>query len=270
MSGVKTASALVLTTWDARVFGRALAVGTLAFVVAWLVTAATDEGAVAWGVRAGRTLPMTPICAALGTLISLAPARAHGELRALAALGRAPWQNALGSALGGASTALVAATLMAASANVDVSGFFPVARHTADYRYEAGGFIDRDHGWRIDGDGSFTKLTEGDSSSAPPSDPLPPHARAAASLATALAGLALPMLAAFVSLSRPDSSVATRRARLARGSAARASIAVVASAGATVLLFHGAAATRTPALLAAVPPALLLIFAIADFSRDST
>src|SRR5437879_4797490 len=96
---------MTLTTWDTRVAARALVLGALAFAVAWLVTATTDEGGVAWGVRAGRTLPIAPVCAALGTAIALAHLRARGEVRALEALGRAPWENALAAVCGGGATA---------------------------------------------------------------------------------------------------------------------------------------------------------------------
>src|SRR5512140_3180271 len=92
------------SSWDARALRRAFGVGALMVALAWLVTAATDEGNVAWAARLGRALPTTPICAA----IAIAPARGRGELRALAALGRSPWQNARAAALGGAMVAAIA------------------------------------------------------------------------------------------------------------------------------------------------------------------
>ena len=60
------AAALGRTRWDARVFARSAVVAGLALGLAWLVTAATDEGGVSWGERAGRTLPLAPACAAIG------------------------------------------------------------------------------------------------------------------------------------------------------------------------------------------------------------
>src|SRR4051794_23815483 len=104
-----------MTSWDLRAFGRAFALAGLALAIAWLLTAATDEGGVPWGVRAGRTLPVAPACAALGAWIALLPARARGEVRALEALGRAPWQSGIAAGLGGAALAVCAAAAMGAS-----------------------------------------------------------------------------------------------------------------------------------------------------------
>jgi hypothetical protein len=265
--------AATITAWDARVFARALAIGALALGIAWLLTAATDEGAIAWGVRAGRTLPMTPVCAAIGAWLAIAPLRARGDVRALAALGRAPWKNGLGAVLGGASTALVAASLMAASSRVDVTGFFPIAHHGSDYVFDEarGTFVDRARGYQIGADGSFTKI-DATAAGAPvivaPSDGVPRDGRAAAALATALAGLALPLLAASVALAKSDANVGVRASRLGPRSGGRAALATALTAAATILLFHGAAAGRFSALFAALPPAALLVVAIADLAID--
>jgi hypothetical protein len=253
----------VVTQWDLRILGRALALASLAFVVAWLVTAATDEGGIGWGVRAGRTLPIAPVCAALGTVIALAPARGRGEVRALAALGRAPWQNAAGSVIGGAFAAMFAAGLIAASPSVDVSGFYPVASAAVDYRFEDNGFVDHAAGWRIESDGSLTKVE-----AAPPANEgsihgPPRYGRIAAAASTALAGFALPLIAAHVLLMRPVSG--QRRRLFAKGSSARALGAIGFTVVATVVLFHGAAARRVPALLAALPFALLLAAAVVRY-----
>ena len=48
------------TRWDRRQLVRAALTTVLTLGLAWLVTAATDEGGVAWGERAGRTLPLAP------------------------------------------------------------------------------------------------------------------------------------------------------------------------------------------------------------------
>ena len=257
------------TGWDARIASRALTLGALAFAVAWLVTATTDEGGVAWGVRAGRTLPIAPVCAALGTVIALAQVRARGEVRALEALGRAPWQNALAAVLGGAATAIVAASVMASSAKVDVDGFFPVARHGVAYRYEAGGFVDRASGWRIESDGAITRV-DADPAAVTAAAALPSHARHAAALVTALSGLALPLLAAHVLLTRPlAAGSGTRRTRFGRGSPTRAFGVVALSALATIMSFHAAAVGRVPALAATLPTAVLLGVALFRYLGDA-
>jgi hypothetical protein len=264
----------MLTSWDARAFVRALGIGALSLLVAWLVTAATDEGSVPWGERAGRTLPMTPVCAAVGTWLALLPSRAKGEVRALAALGRAPWQNALGATAGGAATALAAAAMMAASGAVDVRGFYPTARHATEYRFEPstpqasehgnGGFVDSSDGWRIEADGTLTPPKEGSQSGAPANEGVPAHGRAAAASVTALAGIALPLVASAAVLAPND---ARRRRGLRLGRRTRAALLVAASLAASVVLFHAAAVARAPAFAATIPPALLVLAAAAGLVR---
>ncbi|HXN31748.1 MAG TPA: hypothetical protein VN894_07805, partial [Polyangiaceae bacterium] len=82
---------------------------------------------------------------------------------------------------------------------------------------------------------------------------IPNHGRAAAAVATAVAGLALPLILA-------HSLVAGYRvpALLASGAAAAASI----------VLFQASAAGHAPALLGAAPPAMLLAFAAERYRRS--
>lgn len=236
------------TQWDGRALRRALGVGALMVVLAWLVTAATDEGNVAWAVRLGRALPTTPICAAIGAWLALAPARGRGELLALAALGRSPWQNARAAALGGAVVAAVAGLAIATSARVDVEGFYPAIGGSADVRFEGGAFVDHDSGWRIEADGALARAT-----TPPPvrDARIPPHGRAAAGLATFLAGLALALLVAHPGQQR----------------AAWLGIGAVAGV-AMLFLFQAAAAHRLAPTWAVVPPTLLLAIAASRY-RDA-
>src|SRR5208282_3568894 len=124
-------------------------------VLAWLVTAATDEGGVAWSERAARTLPLAPACAALGTWLGQARGWARGEGRALAALGRSPLASSLPAVVGGAAVAWIAAVAMGLGGGVDVSGFFPVARAPDVYVSRGSGvFLDAASRYRIETDGS--------------------------------------------------------------------------------------------------------------------
>jgi hypothetical protein len=127
---------------------------------------------------------------------------------------------------------------------VDVSGFFPVARAPDVYVAESGGaFIDTASGYRIEADGSLVAPAAiGSAPHVSPKAPLPPCARAAAALTTALAGLALPL---FVARARRTSWVA-------RG------LVLTAMATATIFLFH-AAAVRLVGAMVAVLPALVLV-----------
>src|SRR5512140_1295154 len=165
------------SSWDARALRRAFGVGALMVALAWLVTAATDEGNVAWAARLGRALPTTPICAAIGAWIAIAPARGRGELRALAALGRSPWQNARAAALGGAMVAAIAGLSVMTSSWVDVEGFYPAIGGSADVRFEGGVFVDHDSGWQIAADGALARAT---TPPVPRDAHVPPHGRTAA------------------------------------------------------------------------------------------
>lgn len=226
----------------------------LAFVLACLVTAATDEGGGTWSLRAARTLPLAPACAALGTWLGQARGWARGEGRALAALGRSPLASSLPAVVGGAAVAWIAAVAMGLGGGVDVSGFFPVARAPDVYVSRGGGvFLDVASGYRIEADGSIVApdTTEDASRAAAPSL-LPAHAREAAALSTGLAGLALPLLVA----------------RGRRGSWVATGLALLGMAATSILLFHAAAARRIGAMNTAIPPLALVGFALSRF-RES-
>ena len=243
------------TPWDARAARRAAAIAALALVVAWLVTAATDEGGLTWGVRAGRALPLAPACAAVGTWLALAAGRARGEERAMAALGRSPIERALGAVAGGACVALLAAAALATIGRVDVDGFYPRVDRDVRWRFEGGAFLSDDGAYRVTRDGAPEKV-EAAPSAAPAVMPLagapprtPVHARAAAALATALAGVALPLLVA--------------RAR--RRTLVFVALALGLTTVATVLCFQAAAGSRAPVFVVTLPPFVLLALAAASY-----
>jgi hypothetical protein len=250
-------AALGWTRWDTRLVLRAAIVAFLSLVLAWMVTAVTDEGGVAWGERAGRALPLAPGCAALGAWAALAPALARGETRALEALGRSPARMAAGAVLGGAAVAIVAALALGAVRMVDVRGFYPTAAKASAWTWEGVAFVDRIHGVRVDPDGAPSRMLPG---TAQPSLAIPPGGRAAAALGMASAGLALPLLLAEGLLAR-HARAARRSGRFFRPPPSGATAAFVATAF-SLILFQAAAVHRAPALLAAVPPALLLVFAV--------
>ncbi|HEY1691083.1 MAG TPA: hypothetical protein VGG39_02920 [Polyangiaceae bacterium] len=233
------------TPWDTRLFARAAAAAVVALALAWLVTTATDEGGVAWGERAGRTLPLAPLCAAVGAWAALAPVRARGEVVALEALGRSTAQIAAAAVCGAAAVAVLAAAAIAGLHAVDVAGFFPTATHASRWAWVDGAFVDAAHGIRVGADGAA--VTVAVAVDRAPSG-IPRFGRASAAVVTALAGLALPLLLGRTLLDR-----------------ARAWPVVAASAAAiaaSVLAFQASAAERLPALAAVLPAAALLAFAV--------
>jgi hypothetical protein len=235
------------TEWDTRAFARGSAIAALTLVLVAVVTAASDEGGLGWGVRAGRTLPLAPVCAAVGAWLALAPARARGDDRALETLGRSPWQREAAAIAGGAIVAVVSALAIACLARIDVAGFYPRAEESIRWTYDGSGFTSGDGKWRVAG-GAPAIVPAPEVEQAPTG--IPARGRSSAALATAALGLALPMLVA--------------RAR-SRRAAALTSGAIGAMALATVLAFQAAAAAVASPLVAPLPPLLLLAWAASRY-----
>jgi hypothetical protein len=251
-----------VSRWDAVVFVRAAALAGVALTLAWLITAVTDEGGVPWGERAGRTLPLAPICAAIGAWGALGPVRARGEVRAMEALGRSLAEISAPAVAGGAALALAAAIAVGSVPAVDAAGFYPTALRQSAWVWEGDGFVDHGRGLAVDAEGTPHHLAT--PLDVPPVLTIPRGGRLAAALATALAGLALPMLLAQGLLARR--SVDGERRALASAPGRKTALwpilaGTAVALGASVILFQTAAARLTPAVLAALPPALLLGFA---------
>jgi hypothetical protein len=246
------------TVWDIAIFARSAGVATLALGLTWLLTVATDEGGISWGERAGRAIPLAPLCAAVGVWGALAQIRAHGEAVALAALGRTRGEIAAYAVAGGATTALIAALAIWTVSAISVQGFYPTARHAAEWRWDGDAFVDPLQHLRVGKHGEPIRTPE--AGSQVPSIPRIPAARAAAGLATAIAGVGTALWWAYALL-----------APLGRGSMSRVPIArnalaaIGISAGATIFLFQAAAAQLIPALMATTPPLALVLTAVVRY-----
>lgn len=228
----------------------------MTLALAWLVTAATDEGGVSWGERAGRTLPLTPLCAAVGTWVALAPARSRGEARALASLGRSRVGVGGAAVAGAAAIALAAALLLGVVRSVDLTGFYPTATHASAWSFEAGSFVEAARGLRVTADGTPERVAALVGAAA--TSGLPRFARLAAAATTAIAGLALPLLLAHALLGRAQDARFDRTdARVAGGAA----LGVAAS----IVLFQAAAARALPSMVAPLPALALLAFAVGRY-----
>lgn len=245
-----------MTPWDIRAMLRALGGAVLGLIVVWLVTAASDEGQLTVGARAGRTLPLAPLCSAVGAALALGTARVRQEARAFEALGRSPVQNGRAAALGAALPSIVIALAIVAIPSIDVGAFYPRAAGGETFvATNDGSFVSPSLGLRIAPDGE-TYPIEG----TPPAidDGLPRGARVAAAAATGLAGLSLALVTALAVL---------RRSLLDRRSQRRMRTIAVAEGLAcalfTLVAFQGAAARVAPAALAVVPPLALLAAALA-------
>lgn len=243
------------TPWDLRALGRAFGAAALGLLVVWIVTAASDEGQLTVGARAGRSLPLAPLCSAVGAALALGTARVRQESRAFEALGRSPAETSRAAALGAALPSLVVALAIAFVPAVDISAFYPRAVRGDTFVATAEGFESTSLGVKIAPDGETTPLV---TTPAAPDEGLPRGARWAAAGATALAGLALALVSARAALRR---SLLDERAR--RRMRATAFVETVTCAMLTLVLFQASAARLVPALAAIAPSTVLLTLALA-------
>ncbi len=234
---------------------RALVGALLGLVVVWLVTAASDEGQLTVGARAGRTLPLAPLCSAVGVALALGTARVRQESRAFEALGRSPVETGRAAALGAALPSVVIAALILAVPSVDVGAFYPRPARGDTFVSTGSGFESPTLGVRVDAAGDVHPL-EGEPP--PPDAELPRGARLAAAAATGLAGLALALVTARAALRTSLLDDRARRRMRAAAFAEGCTCAVL-----TLVAFQAAAARIAPASLAVLPPAALLALALA-------
>ena len=245
----------VTTPWDIRALLRAFGATLLGLVVVWLVTAASDEGQLTVGARAGRTLPLAPLCSAVGVALALGTSRVRQEALAFESLGRSPAQISRAAALGAALPSLLVALAIGVLPPVDVSAFYPRAVRGDTFTFTEAGFVSPSLGVRIDADGD-THVLEGVT---PPvlDDNLPRGARLVAALVTAFAGLGFSLVTARATLRR---SLLDARAR--RRMQVAALVEGVTCTVLTLIAFHASAARAAPTVLAAIPPAALLALAL--------
>jgi hypothetical protein len=228
----------VITAFDAKVARRALALSVVAFACAHALTAATDEGGVPWMERIARTMPALPIACGVGAWLAMAPLRARGDERALAAIGRSPWEIARPAVFASVLLHAIAALVLAASPTKLLQTFFPRPPAAQSIVWEGHDFLDTARGIVIHVDGSMDKVAA--TTALEPNNPS--FARLAVGLVLLFAGAALPMWALLVR----------------RKQAATVGLAGAATAGATILCFHAAAVGQLPAITAALPSGALL------------
>lgn len=238
-----------MTAWDRRIARDTLGVAVLAFVVAILLTAATDEGGVAWRERAVRTLPLLPACAALATFLTLRSARRRGELRVLETLGCSEWRCVAPAVLAGALGTAVGVVVAVRFLHADIAPYFPRV-HTDTVLVLPMRFLDASRGIAIAQNGTLAHAPSG----APETpEELPVGARGAVALVTLLAGLALPALVA----------------RLPRRDVLGAAVGVIVLGSACVLLFHAAAVGWITPYAASLPMVVLLAAVGVRYRRPS-
>jgi hypothetical protein len=236
------AVSLAPSSWDVRTFASTLAMGALLFGVACAIGGATDEGSIAWSMRAARAVPLVPVCGAVVTFLALRRAERRGELLALESIGCSPARSAAFAVAAAAAMSLACAASVAFWRGPSLDAFFPRATAHGDVRVEGAEFFDAARGVRVGIGGEMKREKPVASSAIAPE--LAGRA-ASAAIVVALLGIALPLLSA-------------------RG-ARRASAAPVGVAGAMcalcIFLLQAGAAGRAPPALATLPAAALLIYA---------
>ena len=251
-----------VTAWDRSTAARTFALALSAFVVALLVTAASDEGGVSWPARLARTLPAAPLLSAAATALVAQRARARGEWRALASVGAAPFVIARGTVTGALFFALVAAVATALLPGA-AAAFFPrapfgahfVPRFTAETR----AFLDPASGWSVLPDGALVREAARLPATGPSSSlTYPAGASVSAALTLAAAGLGLSLLVA-AALSRAETQPRYRTRSLASRLGRPVALAAL-----VLFAFQHAAATGHGAV---IPVALSFLFVV-DGARE--
>jgi len=232
-----------ITPWDLRALVRSASLTCALLLLAVLVTAATDEGRVAWSERVARAVPLVPVCAALGVVLALAGAHRRGEERALEALGRTPFANACGAAVGAASVGAVVALLILLDRYVSITPFFPTVQASGTFVFDHGTFTSTQHGWRVMADGSLA-LAQAQAQSSSTTD-LPPYARESAAVVTLVGSAAFALTVAVVP----------------RGHSMRTTLLLLVTAAASAVCLQAAASSRVSSLVAPIPSTLLLLVA---------
>jgi hypothetical protein len=249
--------------WDIRVARTAAFAVLLAFAFALLVTAATDEGGVAWAVRIARSLGALPACAGFAAWIGLRNRRGRGELRALATLGHGATRAGLPAVAGACLVATVLTAAVTAAPSFDVDTFFPVMAHGqapphAHVEWQGSAFVDTERGVRILPNGSIERTTApGSGSDAGAAKPGRAGARATIAIVSLLMSASL---ALFFARAGVRDRAAVRRRDLA---------AMATAAGATIVLFHFAAIGRAPLAASVFPAIALSAFAVRRYRAES-
>jgi hypothetical protein len=236
----------VPTVWDVRAFAVTFLLAALLFAVACAITGATDEGAIAWPLRAMRTLPAVPACGAAALLVVLRRAERRGELLALASLGCSPARAAAFAVAGAAALSVMAAAFVATRAEAP-SAFFPRAPSSETaIRVDGDSFVDEARGVRI--------LQTGEMSVTPRESVLAHAAAPGRGAAAAFILLAFGVGLALVAAPPVDSKVA---------------MAVMVTVALAVLLLQAAAAGRISPLWSCAPALLLLMGATVRYREPS-
>jgi hypothetical protein len=127
----------LLTRYDASLGARALLFTAVCVAVATAVVMLTDEPFSNAHMRVARLSAFAPALAAVGASVAIAQAQSRGELRALVALGAAPWRASRGAAVATWLVGAIAVGLLISS-YADPAALFPIVTPASWQRAGAG------------------------------------------------------------------------------------------------------------------------------------
>jgi hypothetical protein len=127
-----------MTAYDRALFGRALLALAALFALTAATVVATDEATSTLGMRLARISALAPLIVAVGILAVGGHARARGELRAVEALGVAPWISLRGAERAGAAVA-AASLLVLVAPFTDATSLLPAVTPPIDWSVAADG-----------------------------------------------------------------------------------------------------------------------------------
>ena len=125
-----------MSAYDRALFRRTLLASAVLLVLTAATVLATDEATSTAGMRVARLSAIAPLVIAMAILAVGGHARARGELRALEALGAAPWTSLRGAEYAGA---LLAAASLAALVTplADATSLLPAVAPSIDWTMNA-------------------------------------------------------------------------------------------------------------------------------------
>jgi hypothetical protein len=127
-----------MNAYDRALFRRALFALAVLMLLTGTTVVATDEAASTLSMRLARISALAPLLIAVAILAVGGHARVRGELRAIEALGVAPWTSLRGAELAGVAAA-VATVLVLVAPFTDVTSLLPAVAPPIDWTVAADG-----------------------------------------------------------------------------------------------------------------------------------
>ncbi len=147
-----------MNAYDRALFRRSLVAMAVLSALTAVTAVATDEATSTVATRLARLSALAPLVIATAELAVGAHARARGELRAIEALGAAPWRSLRGVELAGALVAAVSLLVLVAPFT-DATSLLPAVRPLIEWTFAADGTRAFAPGLVVHDDGALDLMT---------------------------------------------------------------------------------------------------------------